>query len=55
MESEIKKDIGNTNGAYQKKWRAEHPHFYAYLRQKKEGKTTKNYEEWLREYEPYKR
>ena len=40
---------------YQKKWRAEHPHFYAYLRQKKEGKTTKTYEEWIETYEPYKR
>lgn len=29
--------------------------YYAYLRQKKEGRTTKTYEEWYKTYEPYKR
>lgn len=29
--------------------------YYAYLRQKKEGKTDKTYEEWYKTYIPYKR
>jgi hypothetical protein len=40
---------------YQKKFRAEHPAYYAYLRQKKEGKTDLSYEDWYKTYEPYKR
>ena len=40
---------------YQKKFRAEHPNYYAWMRQKKEGKTDKPYEEWIKTYEPYKR
>lgn len=40
---------------YQKKFRAEHPHYYAYLRQKKAGKTDKTYEDWFKDYVPYKR
>lgn len=48
-------DIGNTNGEYQRKFRAEHPNYYAWMRQKKEGKTDKSYEEWIKTYIPYKR
>lgn len=40
---------------YQRKFRESHPAYYAYLRQKKEGKTDKPYEEWIKTYEPYKR
>lgn len=40
---------------YQRKFRDSHPAYYAYLRQKKEGKTDKSYEDWYKDYEPYKR
>lgn len=40
---------------YQRKFRESHPAYYAYLRQKKEGKTILDYEQWYELYEPYKR
>lgn len=35
---------------YQKKFRATHPGYYAWLRQKKFGKTNLNYDEWYYSY-----
>lgn len=35
---------------YQKKFRATHPGYYAWLRQKKLGKTNLNYDEWYYSY-----
>lgn len=40
---------------YQKKFRAEHPNYYTWMRQKKLGKTNLEYEEWIKTYIPYKR
>lgn len=55
MGNEIKKDIESTNGEYQKKFREKHKAYYSWLRQKKNGKTDKPYEEWIKTYVPYKR
>ena len=40
---------------YQKKWREKHKAYYAWLRQKKNGKTDLEYEDWIKTYIPYKR
>lgn len=40
---------------YQKKWRESHKYYYAYLKQKKSGKTVLEYEQWIKTYIPYKR
>ena len=39
---------------YQRKYRAERPHFYAWMKQKRQGKTTLDYAEWLVIYEQIK-
>ena len=40
---------------YQKKFRESHPAYYAWVRQKKNGKTDLEYADWIKTYEPYKR